>query len=257
MDELRFVLGEALKILSLAFLGLLAAKAVTGLAPREKGLAARRLTWVRGMLYGAVLVLTILGARNVGYDLAAAFYCWTSQDNLARSQLGKAYDNATRAAQLRPGVLRYWRQVEMSKLTLRQFASVLEDQRIFESLSGGSVDEEDVYRFVLCHFLLGDYDQVISSAQQLIQQNRYYAAPYVLLGWSYTAQRKYAVAEKVFLEVLQLYPSHQAAVEGLAHTYFLMGNRAGAVGVLGATAKFPFPPQARKRFDDLKALYAQ
>jgi hypothetical protein len=54
-----------------------------------------------------------------------------------------------------------------------------------------------------------------------------------------------------------MFPSQQAAVEGLAHVHFLRGDTASALEVLDQTAKFPFSPEARKRFAALKALYAQ
>ena len=246
-----------MKALSLAFLGLLAAKAVAGLRAKEPGGESKQLVIVRGVLYVAILALIIQGARCVGYDVAAELYGWASQDNLARAQSSKAYDNAAQAVRLRPGVLRYWQVLAATKFARQQFASLLEDLPTFLALSGGKLEEEDAYRFAAAHFFLGQYDKVIPLTHRLIEENRFYTAPYVLQGYAHTAQRKYPEAERAFLDVLQIFPTQQVAVEGLAHLYFLAGNRAGALGILNETAKHPFPPGSRKRFEDLKALYAQ
>lgn len=257
MDNIRFIFWEGLKVLTLVLLGLLATKSVASLGSREQGRESKRLPILKGLLYSPILILAALGAVCAGNDVAAEVYDWTSQGSLARSQLGRAYDNAVRAVRIRPGVIRYWRQVVLAKIAAHQFESALDDRPAFEWLSNGSPDEEDAYRFALCDFYLGRYDSVISATQQLIAQNPRYAAPYVLEGLSQTAKGKYDEAEKAFLAVLQIYPNHQAAVEGLAHTYFLWGKRTAATSVLNETAKYAFPPDAKKRFEDLKAIYAQ
>jgi hypothetical protein len=46
-------------------------------------------------------------------------------------------------------------------------------------------------------------------------------------------------------------------VEGLARAYYLGGDRQQALAVLDETAKFPFPPPVRERFEALKGLYDQ
>jgi tetratricopeptide (TPR) repeat protein len=257
VESIRFVFWLVLKTLSLAFLGLATAKAVAGLRSSDAAREGRQLRWTRGMLYGAALGLVILGARSLGYDAAAEVYAIVSGRNLEQGQLAKAYSNAVRAVQLRPGVVRYWRQLAGVKLALHQRDSLLRDQPAFEALTAGRLSDEDAYNFAACHFFLGDYDKAIALTQQVIERNRIYAPPYVLQGAAYTAQRKYREAEQSFLQVLQLFPTHQLAVEGLAHTYFLAGNRVGALGVLNETKKYPFSPQARQRFEALKALYAQ
>lgn len=241
-------------MLSLVFLALLAAKGVGSLQAQG---SASRLATVRGLLYAAILALVTLGARAVGYDLAAEVYNWASRDNLAYSQIPKAYDNASRAVELRPGVLRYWRVLAATKFVQQQFAAVLDDLPAFQSLSGGGLDEEDTYRFATCYFFLGEYNKVLPLTHRLIRENRFYAAPYVLQGMAFTAMKRYPEAERSFLDVLQIFPSQEMAVEGLAHVYFLAGNRRGTQGVLNETAKYPFPPEARKRFEALKRLYAQ
>ncbi len=257
MDKVRFIFWEAMKTLSLAFLGLLAAKAVGSLQTEGPETAARRLAFVRGVLYTAVLVMVILGARSVGNDVAAEVYFWASQDNLTHSQIPKAYANALRAVRLRPGVLRYWRELASTKFVQQQFAALLEDQPVFQSLGGGDLEEEDTIRFAYCYFFLAEYDRVIPLTQQLIRENRFYAPPYVLQGMTYTAQKKYPEAERCFLDVLQIFPNRPDAVEGLAHVYFLTGNTTRALAVLNETAKYRFSPEARKRFEALKAFYAQ
>jgi tetratricopeptide (TPR) repeat protein len=257
VETIKFIFWEAMEVLGLAFLCLLAAKAVARL-PATRG--ARVPGWLRGAqgaLYALIAGLAILGARTVGYDVAAQTYLSASQDNLAHGQYDKAYGNARRAVELRPGSLRYWRTLAVAKIALRQFGSLLDDLPVFRSLSGGELDEEDAYRFAICYLYLADYDNTLLLTKKLIGENRFYAPPYVLQGAAYTAHRKYRDAELSFLGVLQMFPTHQAAAEGLAHAYFLEGNRAAALHVLEQTAQHPFPPEARRRFDALKALYAQ
>ena len=257
MDLLRFVFWEAMKILCLAFLGLLTAKAVGSLPGAANGSRRGGPPKLKVALYALVLALAVVGAWRVGYDVAAEAYNSASQDDLQRGEYLKAYSNALRAVELRPGQIRYWRALAMAKLYLRQFSSLLADEPAFRALSGGTLDEADAYRFTLCHFFMGDYTSVIASARQLIAQNPAFAAPYVLQGLSYTAEKNYPAAERSFLEVLGQFPVNQAAVEGLAHAYFLQGDRLRARKVLDETVKFPFPPDAQKRFVALRELYAQ
>ena len=257
METIRFIFWLVMKILGLAFLGLVTAKAVAGLRPNVPSRDSRQWWWTRGVLYAVALVLVILGARSLGFDAAAEVYAIASGRNLEHGQLDKAYTNALRAVQLRPSVLRYWRHLASVKLAIHQCDSLLGDQPAFAALTGGQLSDEDGYNFAACHFFLGDYDKALALTQQLLERNRLYAPPYVLQGAAYTAQRKYREAEQSFLQVLQLFPTHQLAVEGLAHTYFLAGNRVGAVGVLNETRKYLFSAPARRRFEALKALYAQ
>jgi tetratricopeptide (TPR) repeat protein len=257
VETVRFFFWLVMKTLSLAFVGLVAAKAITGLRSEAPTGESTPWGWASGALYGAALVLVILGARSLGFDAAAEVYASASAKNLEHGQFSKAYNNALRAVEMRPNVLRYWRQLASTKLALHQCDSLLRDQPAFAMLGGGTLTDEDGYTFAACHFYLGDYDKTIALTQQSIERNRIYAPPYVLQGAAYTAQQKYQEAEKDFLHVLQMFPTHQMAVEGLAHTYFLAGNRVGALGVLTETSKYPFSPQARQRFEALKALYAQ
>ena len=255
MESFKFIFWEAMKTLSLALLGLLAAKAISGL--KDAGDRGRRLAWVRSALYGATLVLVMLGAQSVGKDLAARFYFWASQGNLARFEMPRAYANASRAVELRPGMLVYWRVLARSKFSQQQFRSMLADQPAFEKLSDGHLEEEDALRFAFAYFFLAQYDKVIRLTHQIIRENRFYAEPYVLEGMAYLEQKKYPEAERTFLSVLRMFPSQEDAVRGLAEVYFAMGDRSRALAVLGETDKFSFSPEARQRFADLKALYSQ
>lgn len=257
VETLRFIFIQIMEALGLAFLGLLTAKAVGKLGTRDPGQGTARVRWVRGVLYVLILLLIIVGARNLGYTVAARIYMWASQDELGRGQFPRAYEYALRAVRLRPGVLSYWQVLADAKLAERQYASLLEDLPAFESLSHGELDERDAYRFAVCHYFLGEYDKVILSTQRLIHRNRYYSAPSILRGMAYLAQKKYGEAERSFLVVLDVFPNNQPAVEGLAQAFFLEGNRARAVAVLNETTKYAFPPDARKEFEALKALYGK
>jgi cytochrome c-type biogenesis protein CcmH/NrfG len=93
--------------------------------------------------------------------------------------------------------------------------------------------------------------------ERMIQQNRFYLAPYVLQGSAYSAEKKYGEAEKRFLDALQILPTQVDAVTGLAQAYYLAGEKSRALAVLQATEKYPFGPEARKHFDDLKAQYGR
>jgi tetratricopeptide (TPR) repeat protein len=257
MEVARFVFWTALKTLSLVFLGLLAAKAVASLRVPAASGRGSGFRVGKGALYFLILLLVTLGARDIGIDLAARNFAWTSEENLAQAQLARAYANAGRAVRLRPGVLGYWQTLARVKLALRQFASLVADMPTIQSMSGGKLEQDDAYRLAASYYFLGQHDRVIPLTQQMIRENHVYAAAYVLQGYSYMAQKKYPEAERTFLEVLQMFPTQQSAVEGLAHTHFLAGNTAAALDVLSQTAKFPFPPEARTRFEALKALYAQ
>ena len=93
--------------------------------------------------------------------------------------------------------------------------------------------------------------------ERLIRQNRLFLPPLILRGHILIAQQKYGEAERVLTSALNILPTDQLAVEGLAHAYFLEGNRRQALEILEDTSKFPFPTQAQKRFEALKGLYGQ
>jgi tetratricopeptide (TPR) repeat protein len=257
VNEIRFIFWEVLKTVALILLALLSAKAIRGL--RGAGVPGRsqQLRFVRGLLYFVLLAMVAFGALGIGDDVAAELYFTASGDNLDRSQVRQAYNNALSAVRLRPSVLRYWQMLASAKLRQGQFKSLLEDQRTLQALSAGRLEESDAMRCALARFFLGQYEQVIPLTRELIRNNRFYAAPYVLQGKTFLALKNYPEAERSFLEVLQIFPGQQDAVEGLAHAHFLAGDTRQALAVLDETARYPFSPEARKRFASLKALYEQ
>lgn len=254
MEIARFIFWTALKTLSLAFLGLLAVKAASEAARVS---ADRRLAGLRAAVAATVLALVAVGGWFLGYDVAAEIYYRTAQSSLARGEVARAYSNSRRAVEIRPANLAYWQVHLAAKFAARQFESLLEDRPALETLNGGRLAPADAYRIAAAHYFLAQYDRVYPLTGELIRENPMFAAPYVLQGYALTSQRKFGEAEKTFLEILQILPTQQSAVEGLAHVHFLRGNVPGALHVLEETRKFPFPPEARSRFEELKALYAQ
>ena len=249
MEILRFSFWEAAKVLGVVFLGMVSAKAVAGLVVRQ--------TWIKPALYALILTLAGMGAWTAGNDVAAEVYMRSCDSNLAHGDPMKAYSNALEAVALRPNNLSYWHDVIRSKMSLQQLESVLDDEPTVRALSKNSLDEVDDYQFALCRYFIGDYNNVVATTLRLIRQNPAYAAPYVLQGLAYTSEKKFAEAQQSFLAVLQIFPNHQAAVEGLARAYYLAGDRRRALAVLDETVKFPFPPPVRARFEALKGLYGQ
>lgn len=247
MEIIRFIFWEAAKVLGLVFLGMVAAKAVARLVTPK--------AWTKTLLYSFIIALAALGAWFAGNDVAAEVYMWSSNRDAA--DLVKAYGNAYQAVTMRPNNLSYWHALTRTKMSMRQLDSVVEDEPAITALSGGTLDEEDEYQFSLCDFFLGHYDKVVATTLRLIRQNPSYAAPYVLQGLAYTAEKKYPEAEQSFTAVLQIFPNNQAAVENLARAYYLGGDRQKALAVLNETAKFPFDPAERQRFEALKGLYDQ
>ena len=257
MEIARFIFWTAMKGLGLAFLGLLAVKAVGAVRSPARGPGGGRTSALRGFLYAVITTLVVLSARNIGYDVSAEIYARASSNDLAGGNTARAYTNALHAVEIRPGVLRYWRALALAKLGLKQFHSLLQDLPVFQALSGGALAEEDEYCMAVGYYFQARYDMVTPLTRNLIGQNPMYAAPYVLQGYAYTAQRRFAEAERTFVEVLRLFPTQVSAVEGLAHLYFVGGNTPGALDILEQTKKFPFPPESRQRFEALKALYGQ
>ena len=249
MEPIRFVFWEAVKVLGLVLLGLVSTKSVAALSVRK--------VWLRPALYAVILALAGVGAWEAGNDVAAEVYMWSCNSNLGDGDLVKAYSNAIQAVNLRPNSLTYWHGLIETKIRLQQLQSVLDDEPAMRALGNGDLDEVDEYQFALCSYFLGQYNKVVAATLRLIRQNPSYAAPYVLQGLAYTAEKKYPEAQQTFLAVLQIFPNHQAAVEGLARAYYLGGDRQQALAVLDETAKFPFPPPVRGRFEALKGLYDQ
>jgi len=249
VEIIRFSFWEGAKIIALVFLGVVSTKAVAGLTARER--------WLKPILYVLILALIGTGAWYAGNDVAAEVYMWSADSSLARGELDKGYANALAAVHMRPTHLSYWRSLIQAKIQMPQLQSVVEDEPTVRALSSGDMDEVDEYQFALCAFFLGQYDPVVAATLRLIRQNPSYAAPYVLQGLAYTAEKKYPEAQQSYLGVLQIFPNNQAAVEGLARAYYLDGNRQQALAVLDDTSKFSFPAPVRQRFEALKGLYGQ
>jgi tetratricopeptide (TPR) repeat protein len=249
VEIIRFVFWEAAKVLALVFLALVSTKAIGALNVRK--------TRMKFPLNALVIIFAGLGAWYAGNDVAAQVYEWSSGSALGRGDLVKAYSVAVQAVRLRPNNLSYWHTLIITKMHMRQLQSVLDDEPAVRALSKGNLDEEDEYQFALCLYFLGQNDKVVATTLRLIRQNPSYAAPYVLQGLAYTAEKKYPEAQQSFLAVLQMFPNNQAAVESLARAYYLDGDRQRALSVLAATAKFPFPAPSQQRFEALKGLYAQ
>jgi tetratricopeptide (TPR) repeat protein len=249
LELAKFIFLSGIKTLGLLFLGLLASKAVGALqSPRTPAL--------RWGLYALILAAVVLGALAVGEDVAAETSMRASGRDLARGDGGRALVNAQRAVELRPATLRYWQTLSSIKFAQKQYTSTVADAPALRALAGGKLEEADAYRIAVSHFLLGDCGKVHPLTETLIRDNPAYAAPRVLEGYTLLSEKHYDQASKTFLEVLRMYPSQQSAVEGLAHAQYLSGNRASALSVLEQTARYPFAPEARRRFEDLKGLYA-
>jgi tetratricopeptide (TPR) repeat protein len=249
VEPIRFIFWEGVKILGLVLLGLVSAKALAGLVVRKP--------WIKPALYALLLALVGLGAWEAGNDVAAEVYLWTANSNLNHGDLSKAYSNAVQAVNLRPNNLSYWHALIRTKMRLQQLQSAMDDQPAMLALSNNDLDEVDEYQFALCLYGLGQNDEVVASTLRLIRQNPSYAAPYVLQGLAYTAEKRYPEAQQSFLAVLQIFPSNQTAVEGLARAFYLAGDHEQARAVLDATQKVQFLPAARHRFEALKGLYDQ
>lgn len=250
VERFEFIFWEALKILGLVVAALLALKAARPFAVSDR-------RWRGWLFYGAIFVLAVLGAQAAGKDVAAEVYGAVSQKNLDRHDYVLAYSNALRAVGLRPGNLLYWQLLGRCKFAMRQFDSLLADEPVLRALSPKGLSEDDAMRLTYARYFLGQYPQVITGARQIIQQNPGYPKSYVLAGLAETGLRRYSDAERDFLQALQILPTQADAVEGLAHVYFLSGDANRAVAVLDATAHYSFSPAERRRFEELKALYAQ
>jgi tetratricopeptide (TPR) repeat protein len=259
MDPSHFFVSVGLKAIGLAFLSLVAVKAVAGLRLRgpAPGSRSRGLAWLRGILYAAILAMVVVGAFGVGIETAAGIHGFVCDSAVAHGQPTRAYNNARRAVELRPGTLLYWQQLSRAKFMLLQFDSVLKDEPVLRKLSPDTLDEKTLLRLALSHYFLGHYDQVVLLTEQIIHGNPSFGTPYVLEAMTYVAEKRYAQAERRFRAVLRFAPTDVGAVEGLAHVRYLMGDPGGALQVLDQTSKFEFDPEARKRFEMLKEFYAQ
>ena len=94
-----------------------------------------------------------------------------------------------------------------TKMRMQQLQSVLDDEPAVRALSNGNLDEVDEYQFALCSYFLGQYDKVVATTLRLIRENPSYAAPYVLQGLAYTAEKKYPEAQQSFLPCFRFFPT--------------------------------------------------
>ncbi|MGH9358498.1 MAG: hypothetical protein ACRD4Q_00460 [Candidatus Acidiferrales bacterium] len=255
MEVPHFIFWEVLKVVSLIFLTLLGAKII--IVMRFSRQRKRAQIAIKAALLLALLAIAAVGARTLGYDTAGELYYLTAFKNLQRGNVRLAYANSLRAVRLRPGELRYWQLLDRTKIEGHQFASALQDEPFLKSLCHGRLDLSDEARFATCRYFLGQYHQVILTTRQMIQQNRFYPVAYLIQGMSYIALKQYPQAENTLMSMLDLFPSDANGVAELAHAYYLAGDALRAIAVLNMTRKYAFPPQARQRFEELKALYAQ
>jgi len=250
LEPFEFIFWEALKLFALVVMALVAGKAARSFVGSRAG--------IRGLaLYGGILALVAIGARALGQDVAAEAYGWASAKNLDHHQYLLAYSNASRAVELRPGLLRYWQLLARAKFAVRQYRSVLGDEGAFRALSPQGLDEDDLIRLAYCRYFTGQYLQVIPLTDELLRRNPAYPKTYVLEGLAKVGARQYPEAERDLLQALKLLPTQADAVEALAHAYFLAGDTGAAVAVLDATGHYTFSRDERRHFEALKALYEQ
>ncbi|MGH9342859.1 MAG: tetratricopeptide repeat protein [Terriglobia bacterium] len=256
MEISHFIFVEGLKTFALVFLALLAVKIISAMRMGAAD-AARKPAWMKWALYLLVIVIAAAGAGGVGNDVAAKLYYRAASRNADRHEMTLEYSNAVRAVRLRPADIRYWEALDEAKVTARQFQSTLEDEPAFLRLSAGTLSDADEIRFATCHYFLGDYEQALQASRRVIKRSPYYPIAYEIEGLSYTALKQYSAAENAYLTLLGMFPTDVDAVAGLARAYYLAGDAPRALAVLNATRHYTFPPPARKRFEELKTLYAQ
>ncbi|MGH9470383.1 MAG: hypothetical protein ACRD1N_08595 [Terriglobia bacterium] len=256
METPHFIFWEAIKAFGLIFLALLAAKIISAL-PISSPKGSRRAKIVKPALILLVVALVVLGAKALGTDVAAEIYYSSALGNLAHGEVPLACSNASRAVARRPRDLRYWEALDRAKVAARQYASALQDEPALRALAGGVLDADDAARFATCRYQLGQFGEVVSDTQRILQKDRFYPFAYLLQGMAYIALKQYSAAEDSLLRLLGMFPTQADGVAELAQAYYLAGDLPRALAVLDATRRYTFPPQARARFEELKAFYAQ
>ncbi|MGH9353871.1 MAG: tetratricopeptide repeat protein [Terriglobia bacterium] len=256
METSHFIFVEGLKTFALVFLALLAVKIISAMRMGAAA-GARGPAWVKRAFYLLVIVIAAAGAAALGNDIAAEVYYRAALRNADRREMALEYSNASRAVRLRPAAINYWQALDEAKVTAHQFQSALNDEPAFLRLSAGKLSDSDEIRFATCHYFLGRYEQALQASRRVIQRSPYYPIAYMLEGLSYTALKQYDAAENAYLALLGMFPTDVDAVGGLAQAYYLAGDTPRALAVLNATRHYSFPPSARKRFEELKTLYAQ
>ena len=254
-ETFRFFLVQGLGVLALMILALLSVQGFLAYSRTRRGKSA--LQWLGWGAVGVSVALAVWGAYGIGRNVAAEVSYLNGQYRYGAEEQEQALENAVRAIEFRPGNIRYWKYLTSLKMSMRQFSSALEDRPAYLELGSGSIEVEDRYRFANCHYFLEDYELAIAELKTLTKEYPYFPAAQVLLGVSYTAQKNYRQAEEVLLALLQRFPSHQVAVEGLARVLYLQNRKENAVQLLEQTRKVPFPPAVRKHFDELILLYGK
>jgi len=255
-ELLPFYLLQSLKTLILIVMTLLALKGIRGLRFLHPPLPSSQRV-LRGAAVGVILFAALWGGYGIGRQVAARAAYLTGQRHLAKGDNQSAYSAAVWAVRLRSGELRYWRQLTGVKMRLRQFSSALQDMPAYRELGNGKIDAEDQYRFAGCRFFLEEYDPAIALLEELVKKNPYFPAPQLMLGRAQVKKKNYPQAEAVLLNLLQRFPSHPLAVEGLARILVLQNRKADAVTLLQQTKKVSFPPSVRRHFQELMSFYAE
>lgn len=103
-----------------------------------------------------------------------------------------------------------------------------------------------------------DWDAAIDCFKEIVG-NVLYATPHFPLsnlGLAYYHKKDYTIAEKYYLEALEVDPKFVNAMLGLARTYIAMGKNSEAVVTLEIAAK-NYPELAQVHFDLGKAYFLQ
>jgi len=99
------------------------------------------------------------------------------------------------------------------------------------------------------------WDKAIECYEK-VSKDLVYPTPYFPLsnlGWAYYNKNDYALAEKYYLDALNLEPRFLLAILGLGRTYIAMGKTLDAVGVLEKAAEVY--PQTPEVYFDLADAY--
>lgn len=254
-ETLRFFLVQGVGVLALIVLALVSVKGFLAFSGVRPGKSSLR--WVRWFGVAVTLSLAVWGAYGIGRNVAAEVSFLSGLYRFRGEEREQAFENAVRAIQFQPGNIRYWKYLTSVKMSMHQFSSALEDRPVYLKLGRGSIEVEDRYRFASCHYFLEDYELAVADLKSLAKEYPYFPAAQMLLGVTYTAQKNYRQAEEVLLALLQRFPSHQIAVEGLARVLYLQNRNEHAVRLLEQTRKVPFSPAVRKHFDELILLYGK
>lgn len=101
----------------------------------------------------------------------------------------------------------------------------------------------------------GKYDEAI-ECYKAVTKDLVYTTPYYPLsnlGWAYYNKKEFGLAEKYYLDALNLQPRFLLAMLGLGRTYIAMGRISDATGVLEKAAEIY--PQTPEIYLDLAKAY--